>query len=123
MTSEELRNLSIPQLVLLVLQSQETITQLQARVAELEKRSVVDIPKLASGATTRIPIAPTLPTLAKVVHHHHRHRRWYKRLWRALFPDPLRARQYLVIILIMIILAVLMGLYIAVTMMTSGGAV
>jgi len=123
----ELSTLSVHQLVALVTECQKTIAQLHARVAELEKRSA-DFPRAPSEVTARNSIAPTKSIdLHNAQHHqqhhryHHRHRQWHKRLSRALFLPHLPARQYIVIILIMITLALLMGAYIVMTMMQSGG--
>jgi hypothetical protein len=46
-------------------------------------------------------------------HRRHRHRRWYKRLWRALFPPSQPKRVYVAIALVMIILSILLGVVVA----------
>ncbi len=115
MTAEELTKLTVQQLATLVVQAQETIAQLQARIAELESVSL-DSPKPVSSDAAPIPVVCATSAEAEGIRHRHHHkRRWYKRLWRAIFPANSK-RQYLLIILVMIFLALVLGMFIAESM-------
>jgi hypothetical protein len=95
---------------------QETTRQLKAQVMELETR-LAGLQRSAGPSVVRpaaLPAtSPTVATPGRVQAHHHRrrHRSWYERLWQAVFPTGLRARDLQVIILVVVILSILGGLW------------
>ncbi len=127
MTREELASLSPDQLRALVLQDQDRIAQLSERVAHLEAQLAA---RANAAADTRaVPPATPMPPLEKVAnplqvdallvtaehqrHHRHRHRAWHERFLRWLFPGNLQLRKYLLIVFAVLLLAVLLGLFVA----------
>ena len=109
LSHDELQDFSFSRLVELILQQQETIRQLQARIAQAEK-PVTPPQQIPSVAST--PIGDKVPAVSS--RHRRHHRPWYRKLWRSILPDSPAARKYFPIILIvMVIIALCIGLYVA----------
>ncbi|CAG0945992.1 hypothetical protein ANRL1_02696 [Anaerolineae bacterium] len=116
MTAEELTKLTVQQLATLVVQSQETIAQLQARIAKLESVSPDSLKPASSDAAPILVMRATSADAEGIRHRHHHKRSWYRRLWRAIFPANSSKRQYVLIILVMILIALVLGMFIAESM-------
>lgn len=110
MTRDELTNLSADQWIALALQSQETIQELQMRISQLEGHTTS---ASAPGQTSAAPTASAVAFSDRKRARRHRHRPWYRKVWRAFFPGNLSVRRYLVIVLVVLLLAVLLGLFVA----------
>jgi hypothetical protein len=118
---EDLTKLSIGQLADLVLQQQEEMTQLRARVIGLDSgRAALPRGPEPVPQTERVAVATVATPLPRQRHHRLRHRPWYKRLWRFLFPGNLPKRRYLFIAALVIVLSILAGLFVALSMINRG---
>ena len=109
MTRDELINQPVLQLIDLILQQQETIRQLQARLAQAEKPAPLP---LQDTSVASMPVGGGVHVVSS--RHRRHHRPWYRKLWRSILPDSLAARKYFPIILIvMVVIALCIGLYVA----------
>ncbi len=110
-THEELQAFPFSHLAALILQPQETIRQLEARIAELENPLGPTLQ--GSSSKTQVVQAPDVgPIQGSHSELHRHHRPWYRKVWRSILPANPTARTYLPFILIVAATAALcIGLY------------